>query len=152
MPDLALVWNQTLQCADWQIVNGDLAQGADLQTAVIKSLFTDRVAEASYVNNDGSQNRRGWWGDSYRPRLIGSRLWQLKRAVKSNSTGLLAQAQTICEEALQWLIDDRVASKVTVICNYTTPTMIAISVVITEPTTNNKIKFQFGWAWSQITS
>ncbi|HCN2736281.1 TPA: phage GP46 family protein, partial [Escherichia coli] len=50
---------------------------------------------------DGSDNRRGWWGDSYRDRPIGSRLWLLSREKATPDT--LERARGYAEEALEWL-------------------------------------------------
>ncbi|STH73574.1 phage protein GP46 [Escherichia coli] len=71
MTDLAIIWTNG---------RGDIAQdGIDmltddsLTTDVTISLFTDRRALDSDTLPDGSDDRRGWWGDSYRDRPIGSR-------------------------------------------------------------------------------
>jgi phage gp46-like protein len=81
MPDIQTLWNVTT--GDWNLVPGDVQSGDDLESAVLISLFTDRRAEASDVVPDGSNDRRGWWGDSGSLYLIGSRLWLLRRAVWS---------------------------------------------------------------------
>ena len=50
-----------------------------LVSAIWMSLGTDRRAQQDDVIPNGSQDKRGWWGDTYRPRKIGSRLWLLYR-------------------------------------------------------------------------
>ncbi|EFQ7440149.1 hypothetical protein HZ461_004748, partial [Salmonella enterica] len=65
------------------------------------SLFTDRRALDSDTLPDGSDDRRGWWGDSYRDRPIGSRLWLLSREKATPDT--LERARGYAEEALEWL-------------------------------------------------
>lgn len=47
--------------AEWREGNGDLVNGDDLQTAMIISLFTDRVARDD--DDIDGEDRRGWWGD-----------------------------------------------------------------------------------------
>lgn len=61
--------------------NGDIKQADGLDTAVIISLFTDRRALEDDATPDFTENRRGWWGDTYdaQQRPIGSRLWLLSR-------------------------------------------------------------------------
>jgi phage gp46-like protein len=102
---------------DWAIIGGDLASDDGLDTKVAISLWTDRLANVDDVIPDGSGDRRGWWGDAYLPPLpsgkpdhIGSRLWLLGRALQIPETAQRAQAY--CQEALQWLLDDDVASAV----------------------------------------
>lgn len=81
--------------------------------AVIVSLFTWRRA-----NPDDplpAERRQGWWGDSF-PTVpsdrIGSRLWLLARSKLLPETVQLAREYA--QEALQWLIDDGVASRIVV--------------------------------------
>lgn len=101
MTDLAIIWKNG---------KGDIAQsGVDmladssLTHEVIISLFTDRRALESDNLPDGSSDRRGWWGDSFRSRPIGSRLWLLSREKTMNS--VLERAASYALEALQWLKD-----------------------------------------------
>ncbi len=77
-----------------------------LVSAIWMSLGTDRRAQQDDVIPNGSQDKRGWWGDTYRPRKIGSRLWLLYREKQLPAT--LRRAEENAQEALQWLIDDKV--------------------------------------------
>lgn len=115
--DFATVLSPSLTF-DWAIIAGDLATDDGLDTAIALSLWTDRLANADDEIPDGSGDRRGWWGDAYLPPLldgtadrIGSRLWLLARALQTLDTA--QRAQTYCQEALQWLVDDGVAVSVT---------------------------------------
>ncbi|MCV5591620.1 phage GP46 family protein, partial [Escherichia coli] len=83
---------------------GDIVCGNDLQTAILISLFTDRLADASDETDDG--NRRGWWGDLEQDYRVGSRLWLLRRQKLTTQVALKAEAYA--REALQWLKDDGV--------------------------------------------
>ena len=95
--DIAVTWDTQALRGDWKIAAGAFVLDAGLQTAVLVSLFTDRVASPDFVPPAGSpQDRRGWWGDTYRRRPIGSRLWQLYRAKKSGSTALPNQVKDFC--------------------------------------------------------
>ncbi len=84
-----------------------------LRRAVTISLFTWRRAEPDDAVDDS--DRKGWWGDSV-PTVagdkIGSRLWLLSRRTLVADT--LKDAQAYAEEALAWLVDDGVLTRVTV--------------------------------------
>ena len=112
MADIRLVWDPVNQRADWMIVNGRLAAGADLESVVLLLLFTDRHAQPDYVPTDGTNNLRGWWADSFQPSRIGSRLWQLERRKIVNRGALCAEANGMVLEALQPMVDGGLVSKV----------------------------------------
>ncbi|HDL7926676.1 phage GP46 family protein [Yersinia enterocolitica] len=82
-----------------------------LTRAVIISLFTWRRADP----DDDSEQPMGWWGDSY-PTIqndrIGSRLYLLQRTTLTNKTVELARGYL--EQALAWLKDDGVVSRITI--------------------------------------
>lgn len=99
--------------ADFELDNGDLIREEGLGTAVIISLFTDRRADDSdpYENND----KRGWWGDltsDIEGDQTGSKLYLLKRADSSQKNVILTKQYSY--EALEWMIEDGVASSVDV--------------------------------------
>ena len=95
------------------LINGLPADSNDkLARAVIISLFTWRRAGAD-DQYDGP--KYGWWGDTFaEPQTdrIGSKLYQLLR--RSITDDLLLQAQETIGEALHWLIDDGLASSISV--------------------------------------
>ncbi|HIE2304214.1 TPA: phage GP46 family protein [Yersinia enterocolitica] len=82
-----------------------------LTRAVIISLFTWRRADP----DDDSEQPMGWWGDSY-PTIqndrIGSRLYLLQRTTLTSKTVELARGYL--EQALAWLKDDGVVSRITI--------------------------------------
>ncbi|MGY1490714.1 phage GP46 family protein [Methylobacillus pratensis] len=90
-----------------------LPQEQQLIRAVIISLFTWRRANA---DDKADGERMGWWGDVAEPPVvndrIGSRLWLLSREKILPETFI--RARQYGREALQWLLDDGVASKVEV--------------------------------------
>lgn len=86
---------------------------ARLNRAILISLFTWRRANAS--DNVALPDRQGWWGDAFADQVgdrIGSRLWLLQREKLTAET--LRRAQDYATEALAWLIDDGLASRVDV--------------------------------------
>ena len=93
--DIALHFDPIAFACDYAVAAGDLAADNGLKTAVLISLFTDRLAAADDEIPDGTEDRRGWWGDmpadgsapsGAPPDPIGSRLWLLARAKQSAET------------------------------------------------------------------
>lgn len=148
--DIKLVWDSTRNRGDWALTSGDLVVDGGLETAVLLSLFTDRVASSDFVPPAGSApDRHGWWGDSYEPSPIGSRLWQLNRSVKTDGTTLLAMAQNFCAEALQWLIDAGVVANISISTAWIGPQAIGISITVARPQ-SPPATFNFQWSWEGV--
>ncbi|EGW6888292.1 hypothetical protein JGU32_002946 [Salmonella enterica] len=129
MTDLAIVWKDG---------SGDIAQdGIDmltdnsLTTEVVISLFTDRRAQDSdeLPGNDG--DRRGWWGDSYRSRPIGSRLWLLSR--EKTLPSVLERAADYALEALQWLKDAGRVTRIAVGASQPVSGTLQLDITLTLP-------------------
>lgn len=128
--DIQLQWQ--LDNADIVIRSADIALDESLTTAVIVSLFTDRRALASDVLPSGaSTDKRGWWGDSFNTRPIGSRLWLLSRE-KQLST-VLHRAKSYAEEALAWLVEDELVDALTVTATAPETGWLLLSVSLTLP-------------------
>lgn len=92
------------------IYEGDLDQRELLLEMVLISLFSWGRASAA----DGEE-RHGWWGAAVAvdvPNDWGSRLWQLENETVSTVTPTIVES--MCSEALQWMIDQGVASSVDV--------------------------------------
>lgn len=149
MADISLIWDPAHARGDWQVEAGQITIGGDLETAVLVSLFTDRVLPPDAQSPDRSTDPRGWWADTYRGQPIGSLLWTLSRAVKTSATALLSTVQGMCQDALAWLISDGVAATISVKTFWESPTMIGIIVVITE-SAGNVSTFKYSWAWNGI--
>lgn len=128
MSDIRTVWRDL--GGDWQLSGPALLADDGLETAVVLSLFTDRVAE------DGEAppaERRGWWADAYADipgDLVGSRLWLLWREKQTPQT--LARAEAYAREALQWLVDDGVAGAVAVTAEWVRAGVLGLGITITR--------------------
>ena len=143
--DIAIAWD-TLNCrGDWAVANNQLLLGNPLVSAIMVSLFTDRVAPPDWIGDDP----KGWWGDSYEQEPIGSWLWLLRRAVKSDASALLVQAQNYSVSALQWLIDDGVVASVTVNTAWIGKTALGIIITVAPPAGASQT-FAFSWAWTGL--
>jgi Mu-like prophage protein gp46 len=149
--DAALTFLSGSFNADIRISKGDLVREEDLETAITLSLFSDRRAAADDPIEKG-ESLRGWWGDTFaevKNDKFGSKLWLLRREKQLQS--VLDRAKQYAQESLQWLIDDRVASKVLVITEIVgeKPSgILGIRIEVTRPT--GLQTFQFDYVWNQI--
>ena len=93
----------------------DIALGATglqsdegLSTAVALSLHLDARAEG------GAGMANGWWADiaTADAQPVGSKLWTLKRS--KATPAVMREAQQFAYEALQWLLDNKVARSIKV--------------------------------------
>lgn len=138
---------------DFGMNDHDLADGHDLKTAVLVSLFTDRRAEDDDRLPEDGVSKRGWWADAFNAvgngRRIGSRLWLLQREKQLNE--VVNRAREYCKEALQWLVDDGVASDVVIDAEVVAEGVLGIRVAIHRDKTSPS-KFQFDYAWTGMES
>lgn len=111
MSDIAIEYKSQIKEYDISILNGDLKECDDLDSAVIISLFTWARAEAGEV--DENAPRFGWFGDKIdadNTDSTGSKLYLLKRKKITNQT--IMDAREYIEQALQWMIEDGVATEI----------------------------------------
>lgn len=144
--DVALVWDVQSNSADMAIADDDVAFDAGLRTAMILSLFTDRRAELDDEIPSGDGDRRGWWADQFAEvegDLHGSRLWLLARSAQRGNIAQLVDEY--CREALKWMLDDNVASRIDVLVEETRE-RLAFQVSLTRPT-GNPLTMRFAFAW-----
>jgi phage gp46-like protein len=145
--DLRTVIDVTNVRADWLMAKPELETDEGLETAVILSLFTDRLAGEDDELPDASDDRRGWWGDSFADvdgDQIGSHLWLLAR--QKQTSAVLQRARDYARAALQWLVDDGVARSVEVDAEYPQVGMLALAVTITRASAG-VAQFRFGNIW-----
>ena len=111
MSDIAIEYKSQIKEYDISILNGDLKECDDLDSAVIISLFTWARAAAGEV--DENAPRFGWFGDKIdadNTDSIGSKLYLLKRKKITNQT--IMDAREYIEQALHWMIEDGVATEI----------------------------------------
>jgi len=144
MSDIRTVWRD--QGGEWLVAGPSLADDDGLETAVVLSLFTDRVATEGDTSVEPTA-RRGWWGDAY-PEVdgdrIGSRLWLLAR--EKQTPAVLARAELYAREALQWLVDDGVASAVDVSAEQVSLGVLGLAITITR-SAQPVLRFRFDSFW-----
>lgn len=133
---------------DGQLVDLGMTPSDKLVRAVIISLFTWRRANAG--DTRPTDPKWGWWGDTFAPvaeSKIGSRLWLLAREKMTKET--VRRAKDYASEALQWLIEDGVASAVDVKAERGGLDRLNIMIVLTRAD-GSKLDLRFADMWSQL--
>ncbi|MFN4328296.1 MAG: phage GP46 family protein [Limnobacter sp.] len=147
--DIATVFDPLAVRGDFVVSAGALASDQDLKTAVMISLFTNRRAEDDDQLPEASMSRQGWWADVFQPSRIGSRLWLLAREKQARQ--VVVRAREYAREALQWLIDDGVASQVLVTTEVVTQGVLGLQVEVIRNQAQ-PARFKFDLAWQQVRS
>ncbi|CFV26491.1 GP46 family protein [Yersinia enterocolitica] len=140
--DIKTVWEPDTLLGDWQTGGGGLLDGDDLETAILISLFTDRLARSDDAI-DGD-DRRGWWGDTGSEYPIGSRLWLLRR--EKLTTKVALKAEDYANEALAWLVDDGVVTAISTNAQIVFPNRINLIINHQQPA-KAQASVKFSWVW-----
>ncbi|CFQ45685.1 putative bacteriophage protein GP46 [Yersinia frederiksenii] len=142
--DIKTVWDVDASLGDWRTDHGGLLDGDDLHTAILLSLFTDRLARAD--DDIDGDDRRGWWGDSGATSAIGSRLWLLRR--QKLTTQVAIKAEDYAREALAWLMEDAVVSVISPRAQIIFPNTLLLIIAYQQPgKTQSSVKFS--WVWEE---
>jgi phage gp46-like protein len=148
---------QTEVSSDWLLLgDGTLDQTQALATAAIVALGTDRLAdEIDLLPDPDSTDRRGWWGDLDADVIwgawpIGCRLWLLKRSKiapsEASEGSTLVRVKFFIQEALQPLIDLRIASGMEVVVERTDKQRInALIRLYRGPKIEIELQYQVLW-------
>ncbi|EON3358794.1 phage GP46 family protein [Yersinia enterocolitica] len=140
--DIKTLWEPDKLLGDWQTGGGGLLGGNDLETAILISLFTDRLART----DDGIDNddRRGWWADTGAEYEIGSRLWLLRR--EKLTTKVALKAEDYANEALAWLLDDGVVTAISTNAQIVYPNRLNLIINYQQPE-KAQVSVKFSWVW-----
>lgn len=124
----------------FEFANGDLVDD-DLQEMVTLSLFTWRRALASDPVAEGG-SRQGWFADAE----FGSRLWLLQGG--RITPALLSDARRYAEEALAWMVADRVVGSVTASAELAEDgRRVYLAVELTRPLQpEDRIRYAYLWS------
>lgn len=147
---------------DWLMNGPDLLSEEGLATAVLISLFTDRLADAddtipgaAPTASKGPADRRGWWGDTPADptqaagpsALTGSRFWLRAGWPASDKTA--RQIELDAHEALQWMVDENVAQSIDVTAWWSARDVISLRVSIAQRGARGKPElFEYDYVWS----
>ncbi|HDM8436274.1 phage GP46 family protein [Yersinia mollaretii] len=140
--DIKTIWEPDKLLGDWQTGGGGLLDGNDLETAILISLFTDRLARADDAID--SDDRRGWWGDTGSEYPIGSRLWLLRR--EKLTTKVALKAEDYANEALVWLLDDGVVTAISTNAQIMYPNRLNLIISYQQPA-QTQASVKFSWVW-----
>lgn len=141
---------------DFTIENEDLASHRDLVTSITVSLFCDRRAAVDDELPDPfSADRRGWWGDAFLVNdpntkgVLGSRLWLLSRSKSYPQLPIVAKGYV--QEALQWITDRGVASKVDIDTFFIANDHSKLGIVIKVYRRGQKpLSLTYSYVWDQV--
>lgn len=149
MTDIALTLDASGRL-DINLSGMDLAQENGLRTAVVMSLLSDRLAHVDDELPDGGTDRRGWWADTW-PSVegdrFGSRLWLLSR--EKDLAIVRDRAKTYAQEALAWLIEDGIASGISVEASTVRPGLLGLFIEITRRD-GGRESLQLEYVWENI--
>lgn len=148
MSDIALTLVNN--CFDIDIENDDLLSDDGLETAVAISIFTDRRVKEEELP-DLETNKRGWWGDMI-PEIpqdrIGSRLWTIQR--EKTTTEILRRSEELIKEALDWMLEDGVATDVNVSSSFSSSDKMDTIIEILKPDDVESTRYQVIWEAQEI--
>ncbi|MDW2647715.1 phage GP46 family protein [Citrobacter portucalensis] len=133
----------------WLTVNGTQVNSSSqldpLTRAVVISLFTHRRADP----DDNADVPMGWWGDTW-PIVAndryGSKLWLLQRSKLTNA--LVNTVRSYLREALQWMLDDGVLSRIDIDVQRTGINELANKIVLWRR--DGPVTISFNDFWSVI--
>ncbi|EPL7797645.1 phage GP46 family protein [Citrobacter freundii] len=133
----------------WLTVNGTQVNSSfqldPLTRAVVISLFTHRRADP----DDHADVPMGWWGDTW-PIVAndryGSKLWLLQRSKLTNA--LVNTVRSYLREALQWMLDDGVVSRIDIDVQRTGINELANKIVLWRR--DGPVTISFNDFWSVI--
>lgn len=130
--------------------SGRKLQDTRLARSVINSLFSWARARPGDELPTPESPRMGWWGDSYsavNSDRFGSRLWLLSR--ETLTSGTVAKARDLAQEALAWLVSDGIAARVTVETERQGNDTLAMRVVV-DQADGQRLDIRFADIWSAI--
>jgi phage gp46-like protein len=127
----AIIWNNNTGRGDIDITSAGLRQDEGLETLVLQILFTDARADESDVLPDGTDDRRGWIGDTFADEPWGSKLWLLERS--KLTTDVRNKAVTYAQTALERHLKPDYAKQVVVTGSIPQFQLLQLDIAITRP-------------------
>ena len=121
--------------------DGDFKSVEGLSTAILTSLLTDARADQDQVFEP--QLRRGWIGSPIIDHELGSKIWLTSPSRRTASE--VAKAATFAREALQWMIDAKVAKNIAVTSEITGPYNAGLRITIITPDGSVSTEFLELW-------
>ena len=153
-----MIWDADVMGGNILFEQNDLSVSYSLLTPILISLFTDaRAADDDVLPDPGNGDQRGWWADSTNTDKqgdsVGSKLWLLER--EKSTAEVLLRAEQYIRDALQWMLDEGIASSIDVVTerqslnNSSVFLVLAYRVSIAKPTGDVEI-FKFTQEWKAV--
>jgi len=137
---------------DFDAVVQDLVLTDDIETSVTISVETIARAKTGDDIPDGTDRKRGFWGDDFLEEpedTIGSRLWLLTRSKMTSD--ILSKVRTLFDECLSWMVLDGVATSARTQAALYSDEVIAIRTEIVKPDgTTETFPFFFNWQAQEL--
>ena len=131
---------------DLVVKNSEIQTDESLKSAVLVSLFTDVKCEKTELPK-GELSQGGYFGDAIFGEKTGSKLWLLKRPKYTNET--LIKAKEYAQNALAWLVTDKLAQEVDVETAFNDKKSMSLKVSILK--NNNEIEsIHINNLWSHL--
>lgn len=140
--DIALTYNSDIGGLDISLAGADLAADYSLGTTIMLSLLCDSTAQSHEVST--GIDRRGWWADVFAENSgdeFGSRLWLLEREKVLPET--VQRARRYVREALQWMLDDGLATDVAVSAFIPRAGWLLVDAVLSLPGDSRRYRFEW---------
>ena len=145
MSDLATAWNCHTNNGDWALAGAVLAREPDIVAAVKTSVLTwGRARPDDLVDGLPLLTKRGWWGDQFIGRRLGSRIWV--GMLGKHTEARLQFCLDALRECVQWLITDGVVLRVEVSGELRKGGAIAMRLALIKPD-GQAVNFEFEYAW-----
>lgn len=144
MSDLALYRrNDGCYDLDFDASRGDLSTTEGLENAVVISLGTNARERKLGRNANLKPCVGGWWGDALDELgTLGGYLYEAFSGKLAPATS--KQIETLVKEALQWMVDDGIASSIECVATAMGKTTI-LEIVLKKPDGDKAFMYELNW-------
>ncbi|MEQ9865068.1 phage GP46 family protein [Pectobacterium aroidearum] len=132
---------------DIEIEHNGLSSDEGLVSLVLICLFTDARAADSDEIPDGTEDRRGWPGDSFSDFPWGSKLWLIEREKLTEAVRM--RAENYANLSMQPLIRYGYTRAAQVIATIPRMNWLSLSIVLTRPN-NSALTVEINKRWEAI--
>jgi phage gp46-like protein len=145
MSDFLTQWDCTGNRGDWALNGAVMATEPDIVAAVKTSVLTwGRARPDDLVDGMPLLTNRGWWGDQFIKRRLGSRIWL--GLLGPHTPAQLQFCLDALKECVQWLVNAGVALKVATSGELRPNGAVALRLEVVEPS-GVRTTFEFEYAW-----
>lgn len=124
---------------DLHIVNTD--DGGDIIATLSTAKTSESLSTAVYLSLFSAAD---WWGNEIVETDYVSRIPFLETATLTNATR--REIETAAEQALAWLVDDKIAQSVQADAVIVSPGKVSLEVTITQHSGNLKKLYEINWS------